>query len=360
MNTPKSFMMVLGKRYRVYFNPQTGFWYTAFDGGGGRGRISLGVKTRPEAEIAVMRLDAPRRTEPERPPTRWGNLQSGFIAHKVSTGRAKKTISRYTAALDAFTRYLASKKIELADEITLSVLEGFIGFRTSGDEDADEKTAYTDALVIKGAMKWAAKPARKLLMSNPALDWETPEPVKPKRRAYKAEEVVALESGVRRWLRPIITTLAWTGMRINELSNLRWKDIDLDQRVIRICVQEEWKPKGRRDRTVPMHPTVEAVLRLQPIGKYVFRGPRGGRITETRCLACLKADQRKLDLQDGDLHGFRRFFATTMMQAGVSAENVRQWGGWKSLETMLRYLADVDVKDSVAAMQQAAKRLTAS
>jgi hypothetical protein len=27
-----------------------------------------------------------------------------------------------------------------------------------------------------------------------------------------------------------------------------------------------------------------------------------------------------------------------MMRAGVNAETVRQWGGWKTLETMLRYL----------------------
>jgi integrase len=159
------------------------------------------------------------------------------------------------------------------------------------------------------AFKWAARPGRDLIKSNPALGWETPEPVKRMRRAYKAEEVAAMESGVRRWLRAIITTLAWTGMRIDELANLRWQDIDLEQRVIRIQVQDEWKPKGRRDRTVPMHPTVEAVLRLQPIGEHVFRKPRGGWITETRCLACRKADQRKLDLPVGDLHGFRRFFA---------------------------------------------------
>jgi integrase len=144
--------------------------------------------------------------------------------------------------------------------------------------------------------------------------------VKPKRPTYKAEEVAALEKGVRSWLRPIITTLAWMGMRIDELCNLRWKDIDLVQRVIHIRVQEGWIPKGRRDRTVPMHPKVEWVMRQQAIGQKVFRGPRGGRITETRCLACLKLDQRKLNLAEGDLHGFRRFFATTMMQAGVSAE----------------------------------------
>ncbi|HLX63487.1 MAG TPA: hypothetical protein VKX17_19610 [Planctomycetota bacterium] len=43
--------------------------------------------------------------------------------------------------------------------------------------------------------------------------------------------------------------------------------------------------------------------------------------------------------------------------AGISAGTVCQWGGWKSLETMLRYLADVDVTDSVKAMEQAVQRL---
>ena len=77
-------------------------------------------------------------------------------------------------------------------------------------------------------------------------------------------------------------------------------------------------------------------------------------------MECLKRDQKKLGLPDGDLHGFRRFFVTTMMRAGVDAETVRQWGGWKSLETMLRYLADVNVADSVQAMEKAALKLAAS
>jgi integrase len=76
-------------------------------------------------------------------------------------------------------------------------------------------------------------------------------------------------------------------------------------------------------------------------------------------LHCLKYDQADLKMALSDLHGFRRFFATTMMQAGVNTETVRQWGGWKSLDVMMRYLADVDVKDSVAAMDGAVKRLAA-
>lgn len=234
-----------------------------------------------------------------------------------------------------------------------------MAFRT-GDEGCDEKTGYNDALVIKGAFKWGSKPSRGILKANPAQDWETPEPDKPKRRCYTGDEVSKMETGVRDWLRSIVITLAWTGMRIDELINLRWSDVNLEQRLITISVQEEWKPKGRRDRTVLVHPKVDAVLKQQPIGLYVFRGPNSGCLKESYTLACLKKDQAKLGMSMGDLHGFRRFFATTMLRAGVDIETVRQWGGWKTLETMLRYLADVTGTDSVKAMDQAASKLAAS
>ncbi|MCY3019132.1 MAG: tyrosine-type recombinase/integrase [Planctomycetota bacterium] len=158
-----------------------------------------------------------------------------------------------------------------------------------------------------------------------------------------------------------ITVLAWTGLRIGELIDLRWQDVDLKARVLHVRVREDWRPKDKRDRIVPIFPKVEAVLRQQRVGEFVFTGPRGGRLTESHVLEFLHADQRKLGLPEKDVHGFRRFFATHMMtKCKVDAETVRQWGGWKSLETMLRYLADVDVKDTVAAMEQAVRQLAAS
>lgn len=211
-----------------------------------------------------------------------------------------------------------------------------------------------------GLFKWASKPSRKRLTANPAADWETPEPVKGKRRCYTRKEVEQMEAGVREWLRPIVITLAWTGMRIDELINLRWEDVDLAQRLIKIRIREEWMPKGRADRTVPMHPKVEAVIGARPIGTHVFRGPRGGVVKESYSLICLKRDQKKLKLPEGDLHAFRRFFATTMLRAGVDVETVRQWGGWQTLDTMLRYLADLQDEESVKLMEAAVKKLAAS
>jgi integrase len=355
MRTPQSFVMFLRRRYRVYYCSQAGCWYVAYNDGQRR-RVSLGVGTRPEAEAAVRAIDSPPEVvavvKAER--LSWEQAQTTFLSHKESLGKAPRTLDRYKSALNAFGRYLRSLKLQYLDEISVIVLEGYNAFRTR-KEKCDVKTAYNDALVIKGLFKWAAKPSRGFLKVNPALDWETPEPVKPKRFCYTAEHVRALD-----WLRPVVTALAWSGMRIGELVNLRWKDVDFEARMIHIRIREDWMPKGRRDRAIPMHPKVEAVLRSRAVGEFVFLGPRSGRIKETYALHCLKKDQRELKMPEADLHGFRRFFATTMMRAGVDAETVRQWGGWKTLDTMLRYLADVTEKDSIKAMDEAVRKLAAS
>src|SRR5262249_9357312 len=91
-----------------------------------------------------------------------------------------------------------------------------------------------------------------------------------------------------------------------------------------------------------------------------FIGPRGNQVKDHVSLRCLQEDQVKLGLEVGDQHGFRRFFATTMIRNGVDVETVRQWGGWKSFNTMLRYLADVNATDSVIAMDQLFARMSAA
>ena len=356
IKTPKSFVMMLRRRYRVYFNPQGHGWYVAYNDGTKRQRRSIGAGTRPEAEAAVRTLDEPpTASEQAKYRASWPDVLTGYLQHKGSLDRASGTLECYKRSLQAFGGYLASLKVQYVDEVTLGNLEGFKQHRIKRDQ-CDPSTAYHDAITVKGAFKWAAKASRGYLTFNPALDWETPKPVKPKRKTYTLEEVEKLEGSVRELLRPIVTVLAWSGLRISELVNLRWQDIDLERRLIHIRVQEAWKPKGKRDRVVPMHPKVEAAIRNQPLGTYVFsyRAEKQA-LNRTVVLRWIKAEQEKLGMDVSDLHAFRRFFATTMIRRGVDAETVRQWGGWKSFNTMLRYLADVNSTDSVKAMDAAAK-----
>lgn len=62
----------------------------------------------------------------------------------------------YRSSLDAFGRYLRKNGIEAITAITLSLLEGYNHYRTKV-EKRDVKTAYNDALVIKGVVQVVGK-----------------------------------------------------------------------------------------------------------------------------------------------------------------------------------------------------------
>ena len=76
--------------------------------------------------------------------------------------------------------------MQYIDEVSLGILEGFKEFRMKR-EDCDVITAHHNSIIVKSLFKWASKPARGFLAANPALDWETPVPVKPKRPTPMAD-----------------------------------------------------------------------------------------------------------------------------------------------------------------------------
>lgn len=333
------------RRYKVYKHP-SGFWYADYkDESGKRLRRTLGVRTRPEAAVEVRRLDAlgqgghePRGASPE-PAGGQVSLAEAverYIDHCTSMKLAPKSIDRYGTALAALKRWAVRNQVAMLDGLTLPLLEGFAKFRAE-DEGCAEKTVYNEHLIIKGFLKYAAHPGRRLIAENPASGWSMREPVKVEPYCFTPEEVEKVLSGCREWLRPILATLAYTGMRIGELINLRWQDVDLGKGMIHIRAREDWRPKGRRDRSVPLHPRVKAVLASRSVGEFVFTGPEGGGLKENYLLACFKRDRKALGIGKGTLHTFRHFFISMCAANGVPPTTCMSWVGHRDLDTLLHY-----------------------
>lgn len=62
----------------------------------------------------------------------------------------------------------------------------------------------------------------------------------------------------------LVSFLANTGTRRGEALALRWVDVDLTDRMIRITPREEWQPKSGRAREIPMSDELHAVLSSLP------------------------------------------------------------------------------------------------
>ena len=83
------------------------------------------------------------------------------------------------------------------------------------------------------------------------------------------------------FVRPIITLAANTGMRLGEIVNLKWTDVDRKNgaAVLGGFIRVGAESKGHRARHIPINAVVKDVLDRQPEGRH--RLPRPDRIVQT-------------------------------------------------------------------------------
>jgi site-specific recombinase XerD len=159
--------------------------------------------------------------------------------------------------------------------------------------------------------------------------------------------------------RAIIYLLTYAGLRVDELSNLKITDLDLELRRIRIL------GKGRKLRTVPMSNTLWYELhdwltfRAEMANKkevvedspYVFYSQRSPRFTVRGIQAMIES--YSLPKKKLTPHMFRHTFCKWMLKAtNNDIEKVRRLAGHSNISTTARYLRDSysDLADAVEAM----------
>ncbi len=145
-----------------------------------------------------------------------------------------------------------------------------------------------------------------------------------------------------------------TGLRLGELQRLRWGDINLTLRILRVA-----ESKSRRPRSIPLNQAALAAIAFQRNISgdlaQVFparRTHRGGsRLIDqprsvpswTRCLAGVKAAVPAFDRLPGrstgrGWHLFRHTFASRLAEAGCSPYRIAQWLGHSDVRTTEIYV----------------------
>jgi site-specific recombinase XerD len=150
-----------------------------------------------------------------------------------------------------------------------------------------------------------------------------------------------------------------TGLRLSELTGLRWEDV-----VLGTGSHVHVLGKGRRERCTPMSKTTRAVMSawsdepaLLP-GQPVFPNARGGPMSShgvhyllAKHVAKACADCPSLGKKRVSPHVLRHTTAMELLQAGVDLSVIALWLGHTSIETTQIYLdADLEIKERVLAM----------
>ncbi len=133
-------------------------------------------------------------------------------------------------------------------------------------------------------------------------------------------------------IRAIVTVALHTGMRLGEILNLRWQDLDFSSGFI--LVQDS---KNGQARQVPMDSMISTLLRSWPrLSDLVFTSVlTGGRIVDVRTgflNACKRAG-----LTDLHFHDLRHTFASQFVMSGGSLYTCQRVLGHKAINMTQRY-----------------------
>ena len=159
---------------------------------------------------------------------------------------SKETIRGYRILLNEFMRIIESHHNGPTSikDIRCSDIELFLAFRRSvGDKPTSRNRHF---YILSGFFGFLLN--RDLVEKN-IMNMLTPIKINEKERKYlELHQIKRLLDAIKPpILKVAVTTLAYTGLRVSELCNLRDSDVDLDTRVIRVIAG-----KGNKDRVVPI------------------------------------------------------------------------------------------------------------
>ncbi len=158
-------------------------------------------------------------------------------------------------------------------------------------------------------------------------------------RSWTRDEVARLLAATAR-VSPAIASLveliASTGLRRGEALALRWENVDLPRRLLRIWPCDEWKPKSGKPREVPIGDDLAVLLaRLPRRSRYVFPSRSG---TRYRYWPQLQFDRAAAAAGlDGGPHTLRHTYATEFLAAGGSLPMLAQILGHSDERTTRLY-----------------------
>lgn len=137
---------------------------------------------------------------------------------------------------------------------------------------------------------------------------------------------------------PIVLLALNTGLRRGELLHLRWRDVDLERRVLTVRGEDA---KTGQTRHVPLNSEAVLVItawrptKFDPDG-YVFASSQ-----ESQPLVAIRKTWiavLKIAVVDGfRFHDLRHTFASKLVMAGIDLNTVRELLGHKSIAMTLRY-----------------------
>ena len=283
--------------------------------------------------------------------------------------QAQKTLEEFTEEYLSYSRTTKSPKTVELDTLSLRKLRGFAGnvpldsITTQRMEQfkstlAEEYSATTINMTLRSLSAAFAKAiVWKYLEENPLKKVEQIRVAEEDGPFLTLEDVNRLRGVMEPGLyRDFIETALYTGMRVSEICNLQWSDIDFVGMKIRVKNTEWFSTKSKRKRTVPLHPYLSEILGLRSRvdhSPFVFVRKDGNQVDRYTANDKFKEYCKTAGLDPQfHFHSLRHTFASHLAMKGVSLYFIQKILGHASIETTARTYAHLQPDPLVHAVKE--------
>lgn len=260
-----------------------------------------------------------------------------------SSGYHKDTVRNYLNKAESFFIFLEQNEIEDLRDVKKSDLSAYAQYlnRTPNKYTGRElkKTSKREKIqVVKILFK--SLYVMEMILVNPAEDFKAFAKAKSKEREIMSQTQVSyfLDKIDNIRDRAIFETMYSSGLRVSEVSNLNYEDIDFEARLLHIR-----QSKFKKDRIVPITEAAVRILKKyingnRKKGDAVFYGMYG-RLGKYRITEIFRkyANEFKMYKEGLCAHSLRHCTATHLLENGADIRYVQELLGHEHIETTVGY-----------------------
>ncbi len=314
-------------------------WWTKIRHDGKKVEKSLGTSNRRlaqaiEAKIRIEIIEGIYFKKQKGNKITVSSLISKYLAEHSKPNKAEKT---YQNDIYFSKRILQRFGNKLLSDVSSSHISKFITDRRN--DGVGDVTINHELRLLRHAYNLAIHDWE-LIDESPFTKIKIPSGDVKRVRYLSPDEEKKLMNALPQWLRPIVTIARETGLRLSNVVNLEWNQVNIFSKMI---ILE--KTKNGEPHSVPMTENVLNVLKTFYMDKdnskensYVFGYGKDGRPFNRSWISKSFRDTcRRVGIRDFRFHDLRHDFCSRLVQKGADLYSVAGLAGHKDIKTTQRY-----------------------